>query len=193
MATAAWRSHVLEHSMQTKLLLQELDSDGDGRISAEEWRCGLLQHTEHLSAQQFERLLWAMWNSSGATISLTMDDCQAQHPMNNTDYINSTFAKQLKAGLEATLKEMEDQQVLVASKKLWASDGYLPEHYTPGQPVRVLGEWLHENNPFVAIKASDPRQLDWGLSIPDSQLDLESKYKIAFHHLDASHCGCARC
>ncbi|KAK9828755.1 hypothetical protein WJX72_001931 [[Myrmecia] bisecta] len=72
------------------------------------------------------------------------------HPADCREYLRQAVFPTLKAGIEQLLLAMEEDRIHMLLGKYCDEDGYLPEGWTPFQPMRWLGEWLLENNPKQA-------------------------------------------
>jgi hypothetical protein len=174
-------------------LLLELGADADGRITRQQWCSAMLALCATLSCADFDRVIFAIHKSTQSTVSLGTSADEPSYPVNNAAYVASALGKTLEQGLIATLRKMEEHHTLIASKQLWDADGYLPQKYKPERAIRILGEWLRNNNPYAAPSSGhvDPRELDWGPQVPVKHLGVGDMFTIAFHHLDETSSGCA--
>jgi hypothetical protein len=174
--------------LQAGEILDAMDTDKDGKVSATEWVEGVSTLTKDLSQEDFKHLLCALLYSS----KQTMDYCGLKdyEPINNVQYLKSTLGRHLERGLATVCSKIAAEHATIASKKLWDSDGCLPESYQPPNPVRLLAEWLQQNNAYTEFPHDDPRELDWSSHIPWESLNLDRQLKILFYHLDCNNSGC---
>lgn len=177
--------------LQAIELLDALDTDKDGKVSAAEWVDGVSAVTQHLTQNKFEHLLYALRFSDTQTV----DYCSSKdfEPIDSVEYLKSAVERQLKRGLATVCSQIAAGHATIASRKHWDADGCLPEGYLPFNPVRLLATWLQQNTLCTEIVNDDPRELDWSSCIPWESLTLERQLKAAFHHLDRQNSGYVQC
>lgn len=146
--------------------------------------------TDSLPLLAFHHMMCAITQSAELPVDMHPQADTIQHPAANSAYLTAAVAQYLEKGMAAILQQMAERHATIASGKLWDEDGYLPANYKPGQPVRMLGEWLRDHNPYQEVVVDDPRELDWSTAVPWDDLSLERQFKIVFHHLDKETTGC---
>lgn len=186
--------HILQSTtcMQATEALQELDLDGDGKVSQAEWLAGMTAATEHVSQATFADVSRALWHCSLETCDTAPGTAPAE-PLNSVEYVRRTLARHLHGGLAALCARIAEEHTAVASQRLWDADGHLSEGYRPFNATRWLGEWLQAHNEYKEAVVDDPRTLDWTAGVPWAQLSLDRQLQLAFHHLDEHESGYAPC
>ena len=173
------------------MYLEGLDFDEDGQVSWADWKSSLKAATDSLPVIAFHQVILGLTQAMSQQINMDANP-DAVHPVNNSGYMAASLGEQLQQGLAAVLAQMQDRHTVIASKQLWASDGYLPDKYVPERPIRMLGEWLRDNCSASCAGAQDAAaELDWSCEIPWASLSLDRKVEAAFQHLETGDRGCA--
>ena len=177
--------------LQADACMEILDMDEDGRVSQGDWLNSLLESTQSLPLATFHQVVLAITCASLHQINSDAEPAHV-HPINNSQYIMTSLGEQLQEGIAAVLGQMQDRHTVLASKQLWASDGYLPEQFVPTRPIRMLGEWLRDNCSAGAVpEHKDSDVADWSVEIPWASLTLDGKIQVVFQHLEEDNRGCA--